>query len=127
MKKIHDSQRYVRRFKRQQDNEEPRNFSIKLCVTVEKSDDEIKNILQDAATLIKLNLGSEFQKAELVGQQVLIHCNGTLLKSLIGTTHCWLGPLAEMVKVSFETKSAYGLLLESVIFPKYTMSEENFQ
>ena len=44
MKKFHDSQRYVRRFKRQQDNEELRNFLIKLCVTMEKADELLRSL-----------------------------------------------------------------------------------
>ena len=84
------------------------------------------NILRDAATLMKLNLGAEFRKAELVDQQVLIQCNGVPTKSLIDAARCWLGPMMDLVKISFETKSAYDLLLESIIFKKYGPSESNF-
>ena len=55
---------------------------------------------------MKLNLGTEFQKAEMVNRQVLIECCGLPSKMLIDATSHWLGPLAEMVKISFEAKSA---------------------
>ena len=52
----------------QQEKEEPkkRNYTLKLRVTVKKSDHEIKTILKDAAILLKMNMGAEFEKAELI-------------------------------------------------------------
>ena len=49
--------------------DESKNFyMLKLCVTVKKSDHEIKTILQDAAILLKMNMRAEFQKAELINR-----------------------------------------------------------
>ena len=76
VKKLHDSdrQRHVRRFhgstvhqrwllKRFRGKpDQAINFSLKLWVVAEISDVEIKNILQDAAELMKLNLGTESKK-----------------------------------------------------------------
>ena len=101
VKKFHGSDRQQNRHvngfhgnERQQDKKEPKNnYTLRLFVTVKKSNDEIKTILQDPTTIMKLNLRAELQKAELVDQQVLIHCNGVLMKSLIDAAHRWLGPM----------------------------------
>ena len=56
----HQQNQLVIRFhgdERQQDKEEPKNYyTLKLCVTVKKSDHEIKTILKDAAILLKINM-----------------------------------------------------------------------
>ena len=73
----------VCRGEHQHEKEETKNYyTLKLCVTVKKSDHEIKTILQDAAILLKMNMRAEFQKAELINRQVLIHFNGTPPKML---------------------------------------------
>ena len=42
-----------------------RDYTLKLCVVVKKSNHEIKKILQASAILLKMNMRAEFQKAEL--------------------------------------------------------------
>ena len=43
---------------------------------VKKSDHEMKTILQDAVTLLKLNMRNEFRNAELLDGHVLLQFNG---------------------------------------------------
>ena len=58
---------------RRQEKEKLMNYyTLKLHVTVKKSDHEIKSILQNAVVLLKINMQAEFQKVELVDRQVLI-------------------------------------------------------
>ena len=44
-----------------------------MRVTVKKPKHEVKTILSDAIILLNINLLSEFQKAEFLGEQVLLY------------------------------------------------------
>ena len=65
------------------ETKEARHYTLKLRVTVKKSEHDIKTILKDAATLLKLNMHRAFQNVELLNGQVLIHFNGMCPKTHI--------------------------------------------
>ena len=73
--------------------------------------------------LLKINMRAEFQKAELVDRQVLIHCKGTPLKTLHRARR-FLGPMINLIKISFESKTADEILLETKLRKKYTTQHE---
>ena len=124
----HQQNKFVRRIdggERQQDKEEPKNYyMLKLCVTVKKSDHKIKTISQDAAVLLKINMRAEFQKAELVDRQVLIHCNGIPTKTLYRARR-FLRLKVNLLKIYFESKTAAETLLEIKLHKKYTFPQQH--
>ena len=122
----HQQNQFVRRIdgERRQDKKEPKNYyTLKLCVTVKKFEHEIKTILQDAAVLLKINMGAAFQKAEMVDRQVLIHCNRQAPKTLHRAQR-FLGPMVNLLKISFESKTAGEILLVTKLRKKCTTQQK---
>ena len=110
---------------RQQDKEEPKNYyTLKLCVMVKKSDHEIKTILKYAMILLKMNMRATFQKAELLDWQILMHFNGVPLKTL-HRAWCLLGPVVNLLNISFKSKTATEILLETKLRKKYTFPQQH--
>ena len=91
---------------------------------VKKSDHVIKTILKDAVVLLKLNMRSMFQNAELLDRQVLIHFNSIRSKTLHGTRR-FLGPIVNLLNISFESKTASEILFKTNIFKKYTFPQQH--
>ena len=81
-----------------------------MRITVKKSHHEIKTILRDAVILLKINLPSKFQKAELLGEQALIYFRRYSSKSL-RQIRSFLGPMSNIIQVSLETKSVGEMLV----------------
>ena len=80
----------------------------------------IKTILKDAMILLKLNMWSEFLKAELISQQALIHVHGEYPKTL-GQIQSYLGAFWNIVKVSFETETASKIMIERKLHKQYAI------
>ena len=97
-----------------------------MCAMGKKSRHEIKTILTDAATLLKINLQNDFQKAEIVGWQVLIHFHCCPSKTLC-QIRSFLCLMANIIKITFETKLAYGMLLEMEVHKKYDLLQQTQQ
>ena len=68
---------------------------------------------------MKPNLGEEFKKAEMLGLQAIIECEGHPSKTLIDAANYVVRKLSANVKISLESKSASDILLENIIFKKY--------
>ena len=99
------------------------DYTLKLCVMGKNSPHEVKTILKDVAILLKLNMRSNFRKVKLVSQQALIHFRGWLPKTF-DQIQSYLGPMANIVKVSFETKIGSEILLELKIHKKYVVLQQ---
>ena len=110
--------------RRKRSKRKKRSHLLKMCITVKKSHHEIKTILRDAVILLKINLQSEFQKAELLGEQVLIYFRRYSSKSLC-QIRSFLGPMSNIVQVSFETKMVGEMLVEMRNHNKYTSLQQN--
>ena len=99
------------------------NYTLKFCVTGKKSRQEVKMILQDATTLLELNLQSEFCKAELVNQRASIHLPGCPPKTFC-LIKSYLGPMLNIFKISFETKIATQILLDIKLQKEYAFLQQ---
>ena len=91
-----------------------RGYTLKLCVMGKTSRHEMKTILTDAAILLKINLRSKFHKAEMGNRHCLIHFHGCPPTTLC-QIRSYLGPMVNIIKLSFETKIASEILLEMKI------------